>query len=103
MKYTINSLKSDLINCIELCKKEIDNRKKGIKGESTIEQLECVVLPELNSLLQKINDGKLPIKENRYLNSFANAFRVWGWDMENPTELFIKLTELNNNYGKLDE
>ncbi|MBB6214119.1 hypothetical protein HNQ80_000188 [Anaerosolibacter carboniphilus] len=103
MKYTINSFQVDIINCINLCKAEIVKRKKDISGESTMEQLENVILPELEALLQKAKVGNLPPKADRYLNSFANAFRVWGWDMETPTELFVKLTELNNNYRDLEE
>jgi len=103
MKYSISSLKADIKNCIEICKAEILKRKNGISGESTIEQLESVILPELKELLKRLEDNNLPTKSERYLNSFAYAFKVWGWNMETPSELFIKLTEINNNYGQLEE
>jgi len=44
-----------------------------------------------------------PPKEERFLVSFANAFTVWGWNIQNPTKLFIMLTELNEKYKTLGE
>lgn len=52
-------------------------RKKGILGESTQDQLETVILSELEQLLKIVDDNTLPIKDQRYLISFANAFTVW--------------------------
>lgn len=48
-----------------------------------------------------VNKYQLPPKGERYLNSFACAFTIWGWDMQKPTEIFILLTELNNEYKNL--
>lgn len=48
-----------------------------------------------------LNSGQLPVKEQRYLYSFANAFKVWGWNIQKPTEIFILLTELNNEYKNI--
>lgn len=93
--------KKELLKCIDLCKKEIQNRTKGIMGESTLVQLKENILPELDKLLEIIESEQLPSKSERYLNSFANAFTVWGWDMQNPTELFLSLTKLNNDYEEL--
>ncbi|MBQ8527923.1 MAG: hypothetical protein IJ429_05550 [Lachnospiraceae bacterium] len=90
-----------ILRTIELCNIELQNRKEEILGESTEEQLEGTILPELYHLLELINDNKLPVKEQRYLDSFANAFTVWGWNMQTPTEIFILLTELNSDYKKL--
>lgn len=93
--------KKELLKCIDLCENEMLSRTQGVKGESTVEQLKEVILPELNKLLAIIESNHLPPKESRYLNAFANAFTVWGWDMQNPTELFILLTKLNNDYEEL--
>lgn len=87
-----------ILKTIEICNDELANRKKGVLGESTEEQLEKCILPELNQLLERICNNQFPAEEQRYLNSFANAFTVWGWDMQEPTELFVLLTELNNEY-----
>ena len=76
-------------------------RKKGILGESTQEQLETVILPELEQLLKIVDDNTLPQKDQRYLISFASAFTIWGWDMQNPTDIFLLITKLNNDYKHL--
>ena len=78
-------------------------RKNGINGESTFgEQLESVILPELKErLLKRIEVNNLPIQSERYLNSFAYAFKVKGLNMDTLSGLFIKLTEINNNYGHI--
>lgn len=101
MNYTISDFHDAIKTCIKICELEIVNRKNGISGESTIDQLETVILPELNKLLQNMSCGELPQEKDRFLLSFAYAFKVWGWDMENPTDLFISLTELNNYYKML--
>ena len=97
----INHFQEDIEYCIKQCKFEINNRKKGIKGESSLIQLEQFILPELNQLIEKIETNNLPPKSERYLISFANAFTVWGWNMKKPTELFLQLTKLNNDYQAL--
>ena len=91
----------ELLRCINLCKEEIQKRNEGIVGESTLKQLEEIILPELDKLFSVIKSGVLPTDNERYLNSFANAFTVWGWDMQNPSALFLSLTKLNNDYEKL--
>lgn len=90
-----------ILKTIELCNKELSNRKNGMLGESTEEQLEKDILPELTQLLERIYNNQFPAEEQRYLNSFANAFTVWGWNMQEPTELFVLLTELNNEYKNI--
>ena len=101
MKNSVGSFQVDIEECIKLCREELYRRKNGISGESTIDQLENVILPELETLLQMVRAGNLPKKSDRYLISFANAFKVWGWDMETPTELFVKLTKINNDFSNL--
>lgn len=93
--------KKKIIKCIHLCNVELYNRKEGIEGESSVEQIEDVILPELNQLIIKIDSGQLPPVSERYLLSFANAFRVWGWDLQKPTKLFSLLLELNDTYKKI--
>lgn len=94
--------KSTLLKTIEICNNELKNRKNGINGESTVEQLEDIIIPELNQLLCMINNNQVPQKEERYLISFADAFKVWGWNMQTPTEIFILLAKLNDAYKKLE-
>lgn len=90
-----------LLKTIEICEEELRNRKNGLLGESTEEELEKTILPELFQLLERVNSKQFPPKSQRYLNSFACAFTIWGWNMQKPTELFILLTELNNDYKKI--
>lgn len=101
MKYNLGLFREDIVRCINLCKTELDNRKNGIIGESSVEQIENTILPELNHVLERINTGKIPDLNDRYLVSFACAFKTWGWNMQRPTELYIQLVNLNNNYKKI--
>ncbi|MEA4833306.1 MAG: hypothetical protein VB118_11925 [Oscillospiraceae bacterium] len=100
MKYSIEKFKGDIKECINLCNVELNNRRNGINGESTIGQLEEVVIPELNKLL-KIEQDDLPPTENRFLDSFASAFKDWGWNMRKPTKLYVMLLHLDVSYKKL--
>ena len=101
MGYSVEQFKQDILECIEFSGKELTNRKKGITGESTIDQIENTILPDLNDILKRINNNDLPSLRDRYLMSFAYAFKVWGWNMQNPTELYVKLSRLNENYKNI--
>lgn len=97
----MDEFREKILRAIKLCNEELVNRKEGMLGESTEEQLKNIILPELTQLLTMLNRNQLPAKEQRYLNSFANAFTVWGWNMQEPTEIFVLLTELNNEYKNI--
>lgn len=97
----MDKFKEKILRAIKLCNEELENRKNGVLGESTEEQLKNIILPELTQLLTMLNSNQLPAKKQRYLNSFANAFTVWGWNMQEPTEIFVLLTELNNEYKNI--
>ncbi|MBQ8262784.1 MAG: hypothetical protein IJZ00_10900 [Lachnospiraceae bacterium] len=90
-----------LKKAIELCNVELEKRRKGLPGEGTVEQLEEIILPELYRLQKDVSVKNFPPEESRYINSFACAFTVWGWNMQNPTELFVLLKELNDDYKKI--
>lgn len=85
---------------LELAYNELNNRCAGIEGEATERQLREVIIPELEGLLEVKRYNMVPA-EKRYLKSFAFAFKVWGWNMNSPTELFLILNELNSEYKKL--
>ena len=55
--------RTQLLKAIKLCNKELQNRKRGIVGESTVEQLEGMILPELNNILNLVDKDQLPAKE----------------------------------------
>lgn len=59
--------KDKIIYTINLCNGELANRKNGLAGESTVEQLEDVILPELKELLEKVNNNQYPHRKYRYL------------------------------------
>lgn len=91
----MENFREQILKAIKLCNDELMKRKKGILGESTQDQLKTVILSELEQLLKIVDDNTLPKKDQRYLISFANAFTVWGWDMQNPTDIFLLITKLN--------
>lgn len=105
MSYKIEIFSQDIQECLDLAKKELENRKNDIQGESTIEQLENFIIPDLTNLLSKINNNQETLPPNtqkdRFVKSFGYAFKVWGWDMMNPTKLYLKLLKLNENYRKI--
>ena len=98
-------LKEDFIDDVNeflaLCEQEVEKRKQGIDGEATLEQLTEMIIPEMKELLINIEKRLLPTKSKRYLVSFAYAFKVWSWDMRYPTELYMKLNDLDNHYSML--
>ena len=104
MNYDVNQFYLDIQDCLSLANKELCDRKNGILGESTIKQLENYIIPDLTDLRSKIerNDPLPPnTQQYRYVASFGNAFKVWNWDMAKPSELYLKLLRLNENYRKI--
>lgn len=97
----IVKLHSDVTKALKLCENELVNRRNGIPGESTEEQLEEVVIPELKEILSQINGSQFPEKEQRKLRFLSDARVYWGWNTRNPTELFALLIELNEEYHQL--
>lgn len=85
-----------------LCYNELSERESGIIGESSIHQLKQII-QELDEITDKISSGNIPHKSNRYLVSFAYAFKEWGWNMQNPTELYVSLCRLNTSYKNLEQ
>lgn len=94
------AFKNKIIKTISLCKEELANREKGVAGESTIEELN-IVITDLNELLERVNNHQYPPQKDRYLLSFAYAFKVWGWNMQKPTEIFMLLAQLDREYKDL--
>ncbi|MDQ0362145.1 hypothetical protein [Breznakia pachnodae] len=95
-----NEINNEIMKCLNLCIFEKAKRNDGIVGESTISQLNEIIT-ELSNLKETLNSRVLPPTQNRYLESFARAFKVWGWDMIKPSDLFLLLMEINNKYRDL--
>lgn len=94
-------LHGDVTKALKLCETELTGRRNGIPGESTVEQLEEVVIPELKKILSQIADSQFPEKEQRTLRFLSDARVYWGWNTRNPTELFALLIELDEEYNQL--
>ena len=70
----MDRFKEKLLKTIRLCNEELANRKNGMVSESTEEQLENIILPELTQLLEKINNNQCPAKEKVMLAFYFYPF-----------------------------
>ena len=96
----MDEFKALLDKAIAECFHEIKLREAGVPGEASLPQLNEVILPELLSL-QKMQRMELLKGKGRWLTSYGGAFFDWGWDMQNPTKLFLMLRDLNSLHRKL--
>ena len=96
----IKMFKEKVERALDISRDELRRRKNGMPGESTVEQLEEIIIPELEKL-SKMDYSNLPPIEDRYLISFAYAFKVWEWSMKNASKLYILLVTLNDEYKDL--
>ena len=99
MKKFIDDIKA----CLKLCNEILEDFEKGIVHECTKEQVTDIIIPEMNKLLEFAESGRFPPQDKRYLISFAYAFKDWGWDMSNPTELYLCLVNLDREYRGLKQ
>lgn len=89
-----------LVNkCIKLCEGKIKNEQKN--DECTSEQIRSVILPEMMKLKSIGKSTDLPSADKRFIDSYACAFKTWGWDMKNPSALFRIIAKINDEYKKL--
>lgn len=83
--------------CLALCEEE---RAAGYSREATQHQVEDDIIPDLTLFRQRVvareDFPKAPV--DRWVPSFANAFKVWNWRMEDATELYLALARLHNAY-----
>lgn len=89
--------------CISAC-----NLKLQYLSEFSDETDECkayhinnVILPDMEKLKRIIKNNNLPPKKDRYSKPFAYAFKVWSWDMQNPSEIYLLLVEIDTLYRKI--
>jgi hypothetical protein len=93
-------LRKLLQECVNECSHELQKRKNGIPGESSIDQIESIILPELYQIIEYLENDLSTNKNIKFLLSFAYAFRVWNWDMQKPTRLYLQLLEIDNALRK---
>lgn len=96
----VKTFKKNLEKALDISKDELRRRKNDMPGESTVEQLEEVIIPELEKLL-KMDYNNLPPVEDRYLISLAYALKVWEWSMKNASTLYLLIVKLHEDYKKL--
>ena len=96
----IKMFKEKVERALDISRDELRRRKNDMPGESTVEQLEEIIIPELEKLLV-MDYSDLPPANKRFLLSYAYAFRVWEWSLLNPTRLYDLLSELNKEYKEL--
>lgn len=98
----IDILRNEIIECMELCQSELENRKNGIEGEVTIEQLQEVIIVDLNEILLKLDSKNIPLKRlDRYSLAYGSALKMWNWNTEKSKELYIKLAKIHYDYQNL--
>lgn len=87
--------------CIEICVQKLQNPNEN--DECSENHILDVIIPDMVDLSRRALTGNLPPKEsaNQFSMSFAYAFKSWGWDINNPSELFSLLREINDLYSKL--
>jgi hypothetical protein len=84
-------------DCIKEAEFQLQNRVNGIDGEGTIYQIQDVILPELKTLKQSVNDEtffKIP-PQNRYLVSYAYILKSWGWNLQKASILGGKIARID--------
>ena len=96
----VEMFKENVRMALKISKDELFRRSVNVPGESTTEQLEGTIIPELEKLLV-MDYSDLPPANERFLLSYAYAFRVWEWSLLNPTRLYDLLSELNKEYKEL--
>ena len=85
--------------CISICISKINNVQND--DECTIDEIKNVILPEMAELKNIDEMTILPPANDRYITSYAYAFKQWGWDMKKPSKLFRTLAKINSEYKRL--
>ncbi|MCL2862079.1 MAG: hypothetical protein FWE22_06685 [Firmicutes bacterium] len=101
--YTKKQFKCDLEKLISICEKELKNRKYGINGDGTIQQIENVILPELYDWIKKVETNNMPPKNERWFACAAHVLQ-WGldWNMKNPSEMMLMIGEVDTKFCNLE-
>lgn len=87
--------------CIDICVKKLQSPDDN--DECSTNQILDVIIPDMVDLSHKALVGDLPPRKsvNRFSMSFAYAFKSWGWDINNPSELFLLLKQIDALYTSL--
>lgn len=94
-------------NCIKICYEFLANDFTYVKNnneQNLVNEIKEVILPEMLELKNINEHTVLPPANERYIKSFAYAFKIWGWEnwnMKYPSKLYKKLLKLNNMFKTL--
>ena len=95
MAYDITNLINDLLAVIPDVEKELTDRKSGIHGNGSVQQLE-LIRNELKQILVYAQSNTLPSKDKRY--TAFSRYIVDEWDFNFP--LGNRLCKLADNYKR---
>ncbi|MDD6990709.1 MAG: hypothetical protein PUI48_02665 [Oscillospiraceae bacterium] len=85
--------------CIRICICKINNMRYD--DEYTTDEIKNVILPEMTELKKIDKMSILPPANERYITSYACAFKLWGWNMKKLSSLFRILAKINAEYKHL--
>ncbi|MCL2137772.1 MAG: hypothetical protein FWH40_09730 [Coriobacteriia bacterium] len=78
MDYTIEEFKQDIEEVITVCHEDNEAINSGEQREATVRQIDQFIVPEMQKLLQMINNGSLPDPGDRYLMSVQAILKKAG-------------------------
>lgn len=97
MRYSINDFINELKDVINEINKETVNRKNGISGDGTVEQLNFF-LDELQDLLKNALSNSIPPRGQR--NVTFTWYITDSWDLTTDSNIRKKLMNLADNYKR---
>jgi len=104
MSYSLFNFKEDIKEILSVCQEDLDAISVGQKRQATKWQIQETIIPEMTKLLEMIDNGGIPPKNQRYILSAAYITRGWDWDIWSNDKLNYKLPTLDTNYRyNLDE
>lgn len=98
MSYSLINFKKDIEEILSICQEDLEAISAGQKREATIEQIQETIIPEMTKLLEMIDSGEIPPKEDRYILSAGCITRGWEWDIRSKDKLNYILPTLDSNY-----
>lgn len=98
MGYSLRDFKKDIEEILSICQEDLLDISMGKDKQASTDQIEKTIIPEMKGLLNMIEEGRIPPKEQRWISSAAYITRGWNWDIWSNDKLNIKLPELDNKY-----
>lgn len=99
MKSNLKTFLLYIDECIEICCKKL--AEPDADDECTSRQITEVVIPDMIDLSRRAITGNVPKSCERFSSAFAHAFKLWGWNMNEPSELYLLLLKIDRLYKAL--